>query len=348
MAVFVLNLEPIDTRYTGQWQKGLPKEIMKESGKIVIPINGGKISSVTTEGAFLNFLDTNLWKNTQINKLVEMFKNKEVEPGDHILFPDGWHTGILQIKYISELLNIPVKIHAIWHAGSYDPNDFLGRLIKDKNWTFNAERAMMYACDYNYVSTEYHKDLIESELFFDMKSPNIIVSGLPFEYLWKTLKPYSQLPKRNLILFPHRIAPEKQVEIFKDLAGSFPDYEFVVCQEQKLTKDQYHQLLGESKMVFSANLQETLGISCIEAIICNSIPFVPDRLSYREMYDDVFKYPSRYTDSWEKYLENKDLIVKQMQELLEAYDLTKEFRAQSKKLKTQFCFPAKMYNNLCL
>jgi predicted dienelactone hydrolase len=49
--------------------------------------------------------------------------------------------------------------------------------------------------------------------------------------------------KRDIILFPHRIAPEKQVDIFRDLAEQLPEYEFVVCQEQELTKNEYHNLV---------------------------------------------------------------------------------------------------------
>jgi hypothetical protein len=102
-------------------------------------------------------------------------------------------------------------------------------------------------------------------------------------------------------LFPHRIAPEKQVEIFRDLKEHLPQYEFVVCQDQQLTKNEYHNLLGEAKMVFSANLQETLGISCYEGAVVDAIPLVPDRLSYSEMYLDTFKYPSKWTESFEDY-----------------------------------------------
>ena len=40
---------------------------------------------------------------------------------------------------------------------------------------------------------------------------------------------YKGMDKRNLIVFPHRIAPEKQVDIFRDLAESMPEYEWVVC-----------------------------------------------------------------------------------------------------------------------
>jgi hypothetical protein len=54
-------------------------------------------------------------------------------------------------------------------------------------------------------------------------------------------------------------------------------------------------------MVFSANLQETLGISCYEGAVVDAIPMVPDRLSYSEMYFDTFKYPSKWTESYQSY-----------------------------------------------
>jgi hypothetical protein len=132
-------------------------------------------------------------------------------------------------------------------------------------------------------------------------SGKIIRSGWPMEYMQDTLLMYKGMPKRDLILFPHRIAPEKQVEIFRDLKEHLPQYEFVVCQDQQLSKNEYHNLLGEAKMVFSANLQETLGISCYEGAVVNAIPMVPDRLSYTEMYYDTFKYPSVWTESFESY-----------------------------------------------
>jgi len=59
--------------------------------------------------------------------------------------------------------------------------------------------------------------------------------------------------------------------------------------------------LGQAKMVFSANLQETLGISCYEGAVVDAIPMVPDRLSYSEMYFNTFKYESKWTESWENY-----------------------------------------------
>lgn len=211
---------------------------------------------------------------------------------------------------MSELLQIPVKIHALWHAGSYDPQDFLGRLIGDEPWVRHAEKSFFHAIDHNYFATDFHIEMfslnllsLDKETVYEtyVKSGKIVRTGWPMEYMQDTLTPYKGLKKRDLILFPHRIAPEKQVEIFRDLATHLPQYEFVVCQDRQLTKHEYHTLLGEAKIVFSANLQETLGISWYEGAIVDAIPVVPDRLSYSEMAFTNFKYPSKWTESWNAY-----------------------------------------------
>jgi glycosyltransferase involved in cell wall biosynthesis len=219
---------------------------------------------------------------------------------------------------MSELLGIPVTTHGLWHAGSYDPQDFLGRLVGKKPWVRNAEKSFYHAFDHNYFATDFHIKMFYTNLLNDYptenpwysehleeilnrEEPRIVRTGWPMEYMENTLLMYKNMPKRDLILFPHRIAPEKQVDIFRDLAEHLPQYEFVVCQDQQLTKNEYHNLLGEAKMVFSANLQETLGISCYEGAVVDTIPLVPDRLSYTEMYYDTFKYPSVWTESFETY-----------------------------------------------
>ena len=59
--------------------------------------------------------------------------------------------------------------------------------------------------------------------------------GWPMEYMHDTLSSYKGMQKRNLILFPHRIAPEKQLDIFLDLKERLPQYEFVVWRPRKRT-----------------------------------------------------------------------------------------------------------------
>ena len=94
---------------------------------------------------------------------------------------------------------------------------------------------------------------------------------------------------------------------------------FVVCQERPLSKIQYHNLLGEAKLIFSANLQETLGISWFEGTLLDVIPMIPNRLSYTEMAIDEFVYPSEWTSSTEQYHKHKKDIIAKINDYMENY-----------------------------
>ena len=167
-----------------------------------------------------------------------------------------------------------------------------------------------------------------STSYANKTSNKVIRTGWPMEYMQDTLAPYTGMQKRDMILFPHRIAPEKQLDIFLDLKEHLPQYEFVVCQDRQLTKNEYHNLLGESKLVFSANLQETLGISWYEGALVDAIPMVPDRLSYSEMAYDTFKYPSEWTESFEAYTAHRQEICHKIIQYMDNYD---KFLPQLKK-----------------
>ena len=149
------------------------------------------------------------------------------------------------------------------------------------------------------------------------------IVGWPMEYLQDELRMFDSPGKEDIILFPHRLAPEKQLDIFKDLAETLPEYEWIVCQEQTLTKDEYHSLLGRAKIVFSANTQETLGISCYEGALVGASPMVPNRLSYSEMYGDSFLYPSEWTEDFESYKMNKDLLIAHIKTVMSETDFTR-------------------------
>jgi len=356
MTVFLIDLESVETRYTGQWKSHVPDLLRKAGHDVQVIAGPTDIPSATTPGAFLNFGGTNIYKANQVEQLGRLFCAGAVQSGDHFIFTDAWHPGIINLKYMSELLNILVTTHGLWHAGSYDPQDFLGRLIGDAPWVRHAEKSFFHSFDHNYFATDFHINMFVDNLLENgVKSENpwasedkaslfmnkkIVRSGWPMEYMQDTLAPYKGIAKRDLILFPHRIAPEKQVEIFRDLARDLPQYEFVVCQDQTLTKDQYHTLLGQAKIVFSANLQETLGISWYEGCLVDAIPLVPDRLSYQEMALDAFKYPSEWTDSYSSYEVYKPFLCNKIKQYMEEYDVLLPILQKQTDMLTQEFFSA--------
>ena len=353
MTIYIVDIEAVDTRYTKQWKEYLPKQLRHATNKDVVVISGGDTPQATTPGAFLNFGGTNVYKSKQLETIGELFCKGEIEDGDYFLYTDAWNPTVIQLRYMAELLGVNIRIGGLWHAGSYDPQDFLGRLIGKAKWVRHAEKSMFHCYDQNFFATDFHIRMFVDTLLEDgFKSENpwyeedfadyqtsgkIGRVGWPMEYLEHSLDSYKCMDKENLIVFPHRIAPEKQVEIFRDLKEQLPQYEFVICQEQQLTKNEYHNILGRAKVVFSANLQETLGISWYEGALVNAIPMVPDRLSYSEMALSEFKYPSEWTLDFDCYTANKSAIVNRLIEYVENYEnFLPSLNKQVTKLKKDF------------
>jgi hypothetical protein len=106
-------------------------------------------------------------------------------------------------------------------------------------------------------------------------------------------------------------------------------------------------LLGEAKMVFSANLQETLGISCYEGALVDAIPVVPDRLSYTEMYHEGFRYPSAWTESFEKYKVYRQQLCHHIITTMTHYDKrVSQVRKQTSDLSENFFSANRLIGNL--
>ena len=359
MTIHIVDIEAVDTRYTKQWKDYLPRQLQRATNEDVKVISGGETPQATTPGAFLNFGGTNVYKSKQLEQIGEMFCNGDVKDGDYFLYTDAWNPTVIQLKYMAELLGVDIRVGGLWHAGSYDPHDFLGRLIGDKPWVRHAERSMYECFDDNYYATDFHIDMFcdtildkenndhwttQEALDFDDKVHRV---GWPMEYLKGSLDSYKGMEKRDLILFPHRVAPEKQVDIFRDLQTRLPQYEFVVCQERELTKNEYHNLLGEAKIVFSANLQETLGISWYEGALVDAIPMVPDRLSYSEMALPEFAYPSKWTEDHPAYVKHRGEIVAKICDYMENYDdYLVSLDKQRTKLNKEFFSGAALYDTI--
>ena len=359
MTIHIVDIEAVDTRYTKQWKEYLPLQLQRATNEAVKVISGGETPQATTPGAFLNFGGTNVYKSKQLEQIGEMFCNGDVKDGDYFLYTDAWNPTVIQLKYMAELLGVDIRVGGLWHAGSYDPHDFLGRLIGDKPWVRHAERSMYECFDDNFYATDFHIDMFcdtildkenndhwttQEALDFDDKVHRV---GWPMEYLKGSLDSYKGMEKRDLILFPHRVAPEKQVDIFRDLQTRLPQYEFVVCQERELTKNEYHNLLGEAKIVFSANLQETLGISWYEGALVDAIPMVPDRLSYSEMALPEFAYPSKWTEDYSAYVKHRGEVFAKICDYMENYDdYLVSLDKQRTKLNKEFFSGAALYDTI--
>lgn len=301
--LWLFDIEPHEQRYTSEWQVELPTQInaaMRQfaEGKWQLEVISGDTATQTpTEGAFLNFAETNIYKSAQTAEFARLIQEGYVGEDDRVFFADAWHPGVIVVRYMSDLLGLGLSIRVMWHAGSYDTWDALGQKIKDKRWSYNFERAVYCAAGKNYFATEYHKRKFLKKIQPPDEARTKVV-GWPMEYLWGKLPDLVGHGLKDTILFPHRLAPEKQPEVLRLLEPMLPEYRICFAQETQLSKAEYHQELARAVAVFSANLQETLGIGVFEGLLAGAVPIVPYRLSYREIYQHRC-YPSDWTTSLE-------------------------------------------------
>lgn len=327
--LFWIPGEKLPRRWTWQWYDGVPKLLRKaiRRQKLLVEVytvGGIQTSFETTVGAFINFGTTTIYKNSQINTLCENLAAGLIKSGAKILFSDFSNVGILNLRYTSELLGIPIEIHAWAHAGVHDPQDWLGRKLGNQEWAYTTEKAIYQACDKVYFATHFYADMFRTCLLSESDDlSKIVVTSQPHEQLKEDLLPFKGTSKKRRIISPHRISSEKQPAIFDDLAKYIPELEFVACQKLNLSKEEYHLLLAESLIIWSANLQETFGISCaIEGPYLGCIPLVPKRLSYVEIFEgyDDFLYPSEWTEDWNLYIQHRDEIISRIRFTVDNYD----------------------------
>jgi glycosyltransferase involved in cell wall biosynthesis len=288
--LYIITLEQIEQRYTAQWYKYFKKEFGKNFN--VKYIDGLDMPDKIENGKFLDINGTNMWKGYQIYEMATLFAENKIKEGDRFFFADGWHPGATSLKYMIQLNEFKnVKMFGYLHAGSWDPYDFISQKGLSL-WASNNELGWIKAFDNVFVATKFHKKLIENYFINVIKQGKIKVVGFPMDWD-KEIKKHiknKNVKKENIIVFPHRIDKEKQPKVFDELAKIMPKYKFIKTLEVTKNKKEYYKLLQKAKVVFSANLQETFGIGTVEAMCLGCVPVVPNRLSYKELYNRQFKY----------------------------------------------------------
>lgn len=86
MTIFIVDIEAVETRYTGQWKSHVPALLRKEGHNVQVISGPEDVPSATTPGAFLNFGGTNIYKSNQIEQIGRLFCSGSINAGDsHIL-----------------------------------------------------------------------------------------------------------------------------------------------------------------------------------------------------------------------------------------------------------------------
>jgi glycosyltransferase involved in cell wall biosynthesis len=315
MKIVWMPLEPLEARYTKDWAKWYPHEFQR-CGQPYITVKGKSLTDSINIGSVLDAYGTNYYKMTQMAKLIHLIQDGQITGDDVLLFADLWYPGIEALQYIKNLGGTCPKITGVLHAGTWDDNDFTVRSGM-RPWGHPLEEAWFQIYDLIFVGTNYHRNLITN--YHRVNPDKIIVTGLPFY----TPEVRRVVKEDNVILFPHRLDPEKNLDEYcKAVAGlsvkSFRTAQ--VCQN----KEQYYQLLSQGTIAVSTADQETFGYAMLEAESLGCIPIVPRKACYPEMYDERLTYNS--------FQDLNGLLKKVLENLLDYRSIAEDSRVFHQKL----------------
>lgn len=301
--LFVVPIEPLEERYSQQWldwwQDYAHKTALKDT---VLVMPETECYPKINDGQFLDAIETNVFKFAQLQLLIAYIRDGVCRNGDTIWFHDGWFPGVEALAYIRDLTNRHhIQLAAMLHAGSYDPWDYLAQQHTG-TWAQHMETGWGRIYDQIFVATQYHKRLLCSRRHIAREKVKVV----PFPFMLPATYGGSvgKNGKEPIIVFPHRLAPEKGLEalsIFKNLVAGYnathgTKWEVVRSKDVCKTKDDYYRLLKRATFSISFARQETWGIAMQESVFAGCIPIVPNRLSYREMYPKRCQYHVRNSD----------------------------------------------------
>lgn len=308
--LYYIPVEPLEERYTEQWYCWFPEEFKRQDLPFQV-IDGISLTDTIETGTFLDINSTLYYKAEQLKKIAVLFYEKKVKSGDVFFVADIEFWGIESIRYLSDLNNIPVRIVGFCHAASYTKEDFMA---KCESYGRYFEQGWFEIFDKVLVGSNYHKQQIIKHGRC-ANSEKITVTGNPYDFNELTDFVESSRQKKNRIILTNRPDAEKRphitLGIFAQLKRLNPSWEFLVVtsrrqwgkgwirelglrlQEQNvieikegLSKKEYLQLLCESKVMVSNTIEENFGYCVLEALICDTVPIVPNDFSHPELIPD--------------------------------------------------------------
>lgn len=303
--LFYMGLEPYKARYTLQLQDW-NERVFKRRDIDYHLVNGQTLSndqSIVT-GQVLDAHGRTFYSLTQMAELVRLMKIGEVTSEDVIYFEDMYTSGIDSIPYI--LKQVPKqyrpKVYVRCLAQSIDPDDFL-HVWDMQGFMRKYEEMVNEFVDGVLASNE---EMVMHMKVAGWKAPIYNISGLAFgkEEVRGRVKEIKPFDKRKLrVVFAARWDQEKQPDFYMDIIEEYTrihkDVEFALLSGAKLRsnnssymdrtldlerqgklkiysdldKNEYYELLNDSRVLFNCALQDWVSntVSEADALGCNVV-----------------------------------------------------------------------------
>jgi len=337
--LFYMGLESYEARYTLQlteWNR----RVFERRGLDVVYVPGDTIDDTQSisVGQVLDAHGRSYFAMSQMMNLVQMMRNGEVTGEDVVYFEDMFQPGIESLAYIMDQVpsNLRPKIFVRCLAQAIDPDDFV-HVWGMAHWMSTFEKMVNLMPNVAVLAT--NEEMVAHMRIAGWTAPIYNISGLAFgkaEVLERiggvaNIRPFADRKMR--VGFAARFDQEKQPGFFMDLIemyraqGRYRDCEFAVfsggalrsnnpeylerAQRMQsagtltiydgLKKNQYYDLLNDTRVLFNCALQDWVSNTVSEAdtLGCNvlypayrSFPETfandPDRLYVPWSIDDAF------------------------------------------------------------
>ena len=344
MKIFYMGLEPYEGRYTLQLTDWTERAF-KERGIDYVVVPGTTIddSKAITTGQVLDAHGRSYFGMSQMMNLVQMMKAGEVTSDDIVFFEDMFQPGMESLPYI--LNQSPAEFRPkVWIrclAQSIDPDDFI------HVWGMSKWMSLYEAMCNEFVTgvLATNEEMVAHMKVANWKAPIYNISGLSFgkeevQSRVKDIKPFEERTMR--VVFGARWDQEKQPGFFMDMIEHWqqnkklPPVEFCICvggplrsnnkvyvdrarlmeKEGTLTiyenlkKNQYYNILADSRVLFNCALQDWTSNTVSEADTLGCNVLFPAYRTFPEVFanDETRMYvPWSGRDAMEKL---KKLIIK--------------------------------------
>ena len=330
--LFYIGIEKIESRYTLQlteWNR----RVFDRRGLDVVYVDGANIDNTQSisVGQVLDAHGRSYFSMSQMMNLVQMMRNGEVTNEDVIYFEDMFTPGIESLPYIMD--QIPSeqrpRVYVRCLAQAIDPDDFV-HVWGMAEWMSTYEK-MVNSFVTGVLAT--NEEMVAHMRIAGWSAPIYNISGLAFgkeEVLERiggsqNIKPFDQRKMR--VGFAARFDQEKQPDFYMDLIemyyeqGRHKDIEFAIFQggplrsnNQKyidrarrleaegrlkiyegLMKNDYYNLLNDTRVLFNCALQDWVSNTVSEADTLGSNVLYPAYRSFPETFADD---PNRLYVPW--------------------------------------------------
>ena len=314
--LFYMGLEPYEGRYTLQLQQW-SEEVFKRRGIDYEIITGDTLDSskAIVTGQVLDAHGRSYYSLTQMANLVKKMKQGEITYEDTIFFEDMFTPGIESLPYIMDQLGYEhrpsVFIRCL--AQTIDPDDFV-HVWDMQDWMRHYEKM----CDVWVTGVlASNEEMVAHMKIAGWKAPIYNISGLAFgknevRSRVPVIKPFNERKQR--VVFAARFDQEKQPDFYMDIVeryqNFFPDVEFAVLSGgplrsndpkyleraralekthnfkiyENLKKDEYYEILADSRVLFNCALQDWVSNTASEADALGTNCLYPAYRSFPETF----------------------------------------------------------------